>query len=58
MYTLNTRLAWFQFIDKLHEKYLNYSEGKEYERRKLKCKSTLEWPEPLHKIFSESGLQG
>ena len=28
-------------ILQLHEKHLNSSEGKEYEKRKLKCISTL-----------------
>ena len=31
---------------------------KEYEKRKLKCISTLKRPEHLPKLFSESGLQG
>ena len=45
-------------IVQLHEKPLNSSEGKEYERRNLKCICTLKWPEPLLKLFSDSGLQG
>ena len=36
-------LVWFQFIEdmQLHEKHLNFSEGKEYEKKKLKCISTF-----------------
>ena len=42
----------------VYKKYLNSSEGKEYVRRKLKCISTLKWPEPHLRLFSESVLQG
>ena len=43
IYTLlNILLAWFGLlrIVQLHEKHLNSIEGKEYEKRKLKCIST------------------
>ena len=61
IYTMAIRLAWFQFIDDSAaswKMFLNFSEGAEYGRRKLKCISILKWAEPLPKLFSKSGLQG
>ena len=51
-------LAWFQFIEDSAASWkpLSFSEGKEYENRKLKSTYTyllLKWPERLPKLLVE-----